>query len=87
MKVIEEYESESTNLDQSIDMYELELREESAETLELETTTVGRRYLLRERRAPTTYVSQYILLIDESELDCYDEAMANKHKEKWLSAM
>ena len=32
-------------------------------------------------------VSQDILLIDEGELECCDEAIADEHKEKWLSAM
>ena len=61
--------------------------EESAGTSELEPTTRGRRYPLRERRALITYVSQYILLTDEGEPECYDEAIADEHKEKWLSAM
>ena len=32
-------------------------------------------------------VSQDILLTDEGEPECYDEAIADEHKEKWLSAM
>ena len=82
-----EDESESANLEQPIDIYELEPNEESAGTFEPEPTTARRRYPLRERRVPTTYASQYILLTDEGEPECYDEAIADKHKEKWLSAM
>ena len=47
----------------------------------------GRRYPLKERKAPTTYASQYILLTNEGEPECYDEAIADKHRERWLSAM
>ena len=42
----------------------------------------GRRYPFKERRAPTTYASQYILLTDEGEPECYDEAIADEHREK-----
>ena len=31
--------------------------------------------------------SQYVLLIDEGEPECYEEAMIDVHKEKWYSAM
>ena len=68
------------NLEQLINMYEPEPREESAGTTKPEPTS-GRRYPLRERRSRSTYASQYILL-----LECNNEVMANKHKEKWLSA-
>ena len=61
--------------------------EESTGTSELEPTTRGRRYPLRERGALTTYASQYILLSNEGEPECYDEAIADEHKEKWLSTM
>ena len=64
-------------------MYERELNEYSAGASEPELTMGGRRYPLRERRAPTRYASQYVLLTDEGELECYDEAMAHVHKEKW----
>ena len=80
-------ESESANPEQLIDMYEPEPNEESTGTFEPKPTMRGRRYPLRERRAPTTYASQYILLIDEGEPECYDEAITDEHKEKWLSAM
>ena len=56
-------------------------------TSELVSTTGGRRYPLRERRAPTTQASQYMLLTDEGELEFYEEAMADKQKERWLSAV
>ena len=82
-----EDESESTNPKQLIDMYEPEPNKELAGTFKPKPTTGGRRYPLREKRAPTTYASEYILLTDEGELECYDGAIADKHKEKWLSAM
>ena len=84
---IEEYELESSNLEMPIDEQNPEQREELAETSKREPTTSGRRYPLRERKAPTTYVSQYILLTDEGEPECYEEAIADEHREKWLSAM
>ena len=61
--------------------------EESAGTSELEPRTGGRRYPPRERGALTTYASQYILLTNEGDPECYDEAIADEHKEKWLSAI
>ena len=82
-----EDESDSSNSEQPIDMNEPQPNEESPGLFEPEPTTRGRRYPLRERRAPTTYVSQYILLTDEGEPECYDEAITDEHKEKWLSAM
>ena len=87
MKSIKEYESGSANPKKSIDIYEPEPREESAKTSKPEPRPGGKRQPLRERRAPTTYASQYILLIDEGEPECYEEAITNEHKEKWLSAM
>ena len=42
----------------------------------------GRRYPLRKRKAPTTYVIQYILLTDEGVVECYDEAIADEHRDK-----
>ena len=47
----------------------------------------GRRYPLRERKAPITYASQYVLLADDSEPECYEEAIADESREKWLNAM
>ena len=61
--------------------------EESAGTFKPEPTTGGRRYPLRERKAPIQYSSQYIPLKDEGEAECYEKAMADEHKEKWLGAM
>ena len=75
-----EDESESANFDKPIDRYEPEPNEELVGTFKPELTT-------GERRASTTYTSQYILLTDEDEPECYDEAIADEHKEKWLSAM
>ena len=63
------------------------MNEESAITFEPESTEGGRRYPLRERRAPIRYSSQYGLLTDEGELECYEETITEEHKEKWLSAM
>ena len=83
----EAYKSESVDLQKPIDMYEPEPTKESTGTSEPEPTIGGRRYLLRKRRAPTTYASQYILFTNEGEPECYDEAIADEHKEKWQSAM
>ena len=68
-------------------MHEPKPNEESVETPEPEPTMEGRRYPLKERRAPTRYTNQYVLLIDEGGPECYDEAIVDEHKEKWLSAM
>ena len=86
-KLIEAYESESVDLQQPIDMYEHVSSEESAETSEPEPTMGSGRYQLRQRRAPSQYASQYVLLTDEDEPECYEEAMEDKRKEKWQSAM
>ena len=51
-----EDESESANFDKPIDRYEPEPNEELVGTFKPEPITGGRRYPLRERRAPTTYV-------------------------------
>ena len=52
------------------------------ETSEREPTTSGRRYPLRERKAPITYASQYVLLTDDGEPERYEEAIADKRREK-----
>ena len=47
-----------------------------------------RRYPRRQRKASSWYpVSQYILLNNEGEPSCYEQAMANVRKEKWYNAM
>ena len=74
-------------MEMPIDVHEPELREELAETSEREPTMSGRRYPLKERKAPTTYASQYILVIDEGKPKCYNEAIVDEHREKWLSAV
>ena len=51
-----EDESESANPEQPIDMYEPEPNQELTRTFELEFITVGRRYPLRERKAPIRYL-------------------------------
>ena len=86
-RTIKEYELESSNLEMPIDIHEPEPREELAETSEREPTTSGRRYPLKERKALTTYPSQYIILSNEGEPKCYDEAIDDEHREKWLSTM
>ena len=60
-----------------IDLHEPNPRKELLETSKREPTTSGRRYSLKERKSHTTYASQYILLTDEGERECYDEAIAN----------
>ena len=84
-KSIEDYESELTNPQRPRNTYEPEPRVESVQASELEPISSGRRYPLQERRAPTTYANQYILLTDEGEPECYDKTNANEHREKWLS--
>ena len=39
--------------------------------------------MLSEQAQP----NQYIFLTDEGEPECYDEAIVNEHREKWLSVM
>ena len=63
-----------------IDKQNPEQREELAETSGKEPTMSGRRYPLRERKAPITYASQYILLTDDGEPECYEEAIADESK-------
>ena len=77
---VDESESESTNPEQSIDMYDHKLNEECIETSKPEPTTRGRRYPLGEMRAPTTYANQYILFTYEGEAKCYDEAITDELK-------
>ena len=45
------------------------------------------RYPLKQRRAPSRYASQYVLLTNEDEPECYEEAMEDEQKEKWQNAM
>ena len=47
-----------------------------------------RRYPRRQRKASSRYpASQYVLLTDEGEQECYEEAMTDAHKEKWYNSM
>ena len=46
------------------------------------------RYPFMQRKASSRYpASQYVLLTDEGEPECYEEAMTNVYKEKWNNAM
>ena len=82
-EVYEAHESESVDLQQPIDMYESEPNEELANTSESERIMGGGRYPLRKRKASSWYpASQYVLLTDEDEPECYEEAMVDEHKEK-----
>ena len=56
-KTIEEYKSESVELQQPIDVHEHEPNEELAGTSELELTMGGRRYPLRAKREPTRFTN------------------------------
>ena len=48
----------------------------------------GRRYPLRERRAPRRFPDEeHVLLTDEGEPESFEEAKNNTHSRKWLSAM
>ena len=48
----------------------------------------GRRYALRERRAPRRYPDEeHVLLTDEGEPETFEEAKEDTHSRKWLSAM
>ena len=50
--------------------------------------TEERRYPHRQRKVSSRYpASQYVLLIDIGEPECYEEAMTCVHKEKWYNAM
>ena len=47
-----------------------------------------RRYPHRQRKVSSRYpVSQYVLLTDEGEPQCYEEAITYVHKDKWYNAM
>ena len=42
----------------------------------------------RERRANTRYSSNdFVLLVNNDEPECFDEAVESEHKAKWLQAM
>ena len=48
----------------------------------------GRRYPLRERRAPRRFPDEeHVLLTDEGEPETFEEAKEDTHNRKWLSAM
>ena len=48
----------------------------------------GRRYTLRERRAPDRFTDEErVLITDEGELESFEEAMNDTHSRKWLSVM
>ena len=48
----------------------------------------GRRYPLRERRAPRRFLDEeHVLLTYKGEPETFDEAKEDTHKRKWLSAM
>ena len=48
----------------------------------------GRRYPLRERKAPRRFPNaEHVLLTDEGELESFEEAKNDTHNRKWLSAM
>ena len=81
-------ESESTGTQQHAYAHESELEDEPKQVIESELIPKGRRYPLRQRKVSFLYpYSQYVLLIDEGEPECYEEAMTYVHKEKWDSAM
>ena len=72
---IEAYKSELIDLQQPTNSYEPKPNEESTRTFEPKLIMGGRRYPLRQRRAPSRYTNQYVLLTDEDELECYEEAI------------
>ena len=60
------------------------------EAVEQESTTSnqGRRYPLRERRAPRRFPDEeHVLLTDEGDLERFEEATRDTHNRKWLSVM
>ena len=81
-RLIEAYESEPIDLQQPTNMYEPEPSEELVDTSKLEPNMGGRIYPLRQRKAPFRYSNQYVLLTDEDEPECYEEAMVEEHEEK-----
>mgnify|MGYP000246955402 FL=1 len=66
------------------------IESDSDEEVEEEPTlpSEGRRYPLRERRAPRRFPDEeHVLLTDEGEPESFEEAKNNTHSRKWLSAM
>ena len=58
------------------------------EILEPVAESQGRRYPLRERRAPQRFPdAEHVLLTDEGEPKSFEEAKDDTHSRKWLSAM
>ena len=58
------------------------------EILETVAESQRSRYPLRERRAPRRFLDvEHVLLTDEGEPECFEEAKDDTHSKKWLSAM
>jgi transposase InsO family protein len=84
----EEVESELVDTRQQADAHESESDDEVVEEIEFEPAVEGSRYPRRQRKTSSRYpASQYILLTDEGEPECYEEAMTDVNKEKWYNAM
>ena len=78
---------ESVDLQKPVDMCEPESSEELTNTNKLEPTMGDGRYPARQGNASSWYSIQYVLLIDEDDQECYEDDMADKHKEKWQNAL
>ena len=69
---------------------ESDLDEESVEEENIEpaTNNQGCRYPLRERRAPHRFLDEeHVLLIDERELESFEEAKRDTCRTRWISSM
>ena len=81
-------QSELVDTQQQTDAHESESEDELLEESGYEPIIEGRRYPRRQRKVSSRYpASQYVLLTDEGEPECYEEAMTDVHKEKWYNAM
>ena len=80
---VDEAEEVETGTDQ-----DPESDSDEEDTLEPVAESQGRRYPLRERRAPRRFPDvEHVLLTDEGEPESFEEAKDDTHSQKWLSAM
>ena len=69
-------------------MYGAENDVEPTETTETEPTSELRVYPFRQRKVSSRYpASEYVLLTDEGEPECYEETMQDVHKREWYNVM
>ena len=66
---------------------ESEREDKMEEETESEPVVKERRYPCKQRKASSRYsTSQYVLLTDEGEPECYEKTMTYVNKEKWYNA-